>query len=170
VIYLNKMAETMTGWCRKEALGRPVSDVLRIVDRPSGATASNALKIAIGKDKISSLPAPCVNGILIRRDGFEFGIENIVTPTHDHDGSVTGAVVAFHDVSAARARSVELSRLARHDLLTGLPNRILFHDRLTQGISLAVRQCKQLAVMFLDHFKNINDSRVTRWATSYCSL
>jgi diguanylate cyclase (GGDEF)-like protein/PAS domain S-box-containing protein len=160
VIYLNKMAETMTGWCRKEALGRPVSDVLRIVDRPSGATASNALKIAIGKDKIASLTATCVNGILIRRDGFEFGIENIVTPTHGQDGSVTGAVVAFHDVSAARARSVELSRLARHDALTGLPNRILFHDRLTQGISLAVRQGKQLAVMFLDldHFKKINDS------------
>jgi diguanylate cyclase (GGDEF)-like protein len=69
-------------------------------------------------------------------------------------------VVAFHDVSAARARSDELSRLARHDALTDLPNRILFKDRLTQAISLAVRQGKQLAVMYLDldHFKKINDS------------
>jgi diguanylate cyclase (GGDEF)-like protein len=53
-----------------------------------------------------------------------------------------------------------MSHLAQHDALTDLPNRILFKDRLTQAISLAVRQDKQLAVMFLDldHFKKINDS------------
>ena len=97
----------------------------------------------------------CKNCILVRRDGFEFGIENKVTPIHDQDGEVTGAVVAFHDVSAARAKSLEMSHLAQHDALTDLPNRVLFNDRLTQAISLAVRQGKQLAVMFvdLDHFK-----------------
>jgi diguanylate cyclase (GGDEF)-like protein/PAS domain S-box-containing protein len=160
VIYLNQMAETMTGWCREEALGRPVSEVLRIVEGASGETVRTALDIAIGEDKKASLTGSCVNCVLIRRDGFELGIENTVTHTHGQDGSVTGTVVAFHDVSVARARSVELSRLARHDSLTDLPNRVLFNDRLTQAISLAVRQCKQLAVMFLDldDFKKINDS------------
>ncbi|HEY4741931.1 MAG TPA: EAL domain-containing protein [Candidatus Acidoferrales bacterium] len=160
VIYLNQMAETMTGWCREEALGRPVSEVLRIVEGASGETVRAALEIAIGEYKNASPTASCVNCVLIRRDGFELGIENTVTYTHGQDGSVTGAVVAFHDVSAARARSVELSRQARHDSLTDLPNRVLFNDRLTQAISLAVRQCKQLAVMFLDldDFKKINDS------------
>ena len=83
-----------------------------------------------------------------------------MTDTHDRIGAVTGAVVAFRDVSAARATSVEMSHLAQHDSLTDLPNRMLFNDRLTQAISLAVRQDKQLAVMFLDldHFKKINDS------------
>jgi diguanylate cyclase (GGDEF)-like protein len=78
----------------------------------------------------------------------------------DHDGNVTGAVVAFHDVSAARAKSLAMSHLAQHDALTDLPNRILFNDRLAQAIVLAERQSKQLAVMFvdLDHFKKINDS------------
>ena len=53
-----------------------------------------------------------------------------------------------------------MSHLAQHDSLTDLPNRTLFNDRLTQAISVAVRQDKQLAVMFLDldHFKKINDS------------
>jgi diguanylate cyclase (GGDEF)-like protein len=68
--------------------------------------------------------------------------------------------VAFHDVSAAQANSLALSHLAQHDALTDLPNRVLFKDRLTQAISLAERQGKQLAVMFvdLDRFKKINDS------------
>jgi diguanylate cyclase (GGDEF)-like protein/PAS domain S-box-containing protein len=160
VTYLNRIAEKMTGWCREEALGRPVADVLRIVDRVSGAPARNAVEIVLAEDKTTRVTANCMNCILVRRDGFEFGIENTVTPIHDQDGSVTGAVVAFHDVSAARARSLEMSHLAQHDALTDLPNRMLFNDRLRQAISLAERQGKQLAVMFvdLDHFKKINDS------------
>ena len=71
-----------------------------------------------------------------------------------------GAVMSFHDVTAARARSLEMSHLAQHDVLTDLPNRVLFNDRLRQAISLAVRLDKQLAVLFvdLDQFKKINDS------------
>ena len=160
VTYLNRIAEKMTGWRRDEALGRSVADVLRIIDRVSGAPASNAVEIVMQEDKITRLTANCMNCILVRRDGFEFGIENTVTPIHDQEGRTTGAVVAFHDVSAARATSLEMSHLAQHDSLTDLPNRVLFNDRLMQAISLAERQSKQLAVMFvdLDHFKKINDS------------
>jgi diguanylate cyclase (GGDEF)-like protein len=78
----------------------------------------------------------------------------------DQAGDAIGAVVAFRDVSAARAASLEISRVAQHDVLTNLPNRTLFNDRLEQAISLAERQGKQLAVLFLDldQFKRINDS------------
>src|SRR6202041_2836989 len=160
IVYLNRIAENKTGWRREEALGRPVGDVLRIIDVVSGARVRNAAEIAMQEDKTARVTADCVNCILVRRDAVEIGIENTVTPIHDQDGSVAGMVVAFHDVSLARARSLEMSRLAQHDSLTDLPNRMLFNDRLTQAISLAVRQGKQLAVMFvdLDHFKKINDS------------
>jgi diguanylate cyclase (GGDEF)-like protein/PAS domain S-box-containing protein len=160
VTYLNRMAERLTGWCREEAMGRPIVEVLRIIDSASGAAIHNAVEIVIGEDRTQKLAANCTNCILVRRDGSEFGVEITVTPIHDQDGVVTGSVVAFHDVSAARAKSLEMSRLAQHDALTGLPNRVLFNDRLTQAISLAMRQDKQLAVMFvdLDQFKKINDS------------
>lgn len=54
----------------------------------------------------------------------------------------------------------DLDHLAHHDVLTGLPNRILLQDRLNQAIELAHRQGRQVAVLFmdLDHFKYINDS------------
>ena len=54
----------------------------------------------------------------------------------------------------------ELYHLAHHDLLTNLPNRILFQDRLTQALDLANRHNHLLTVMFidLDKFKNVNDT------------
>ena len=73
---------------------------------------------------------------------------------------MTGAVIAFRDVSVARAMSLELSRLAQYDVLTNLPNRALFNDRLSHAIALAHRQGAHLAVLFvdLDRFKDVNDS------------
>ncbi|HRK77138.1 MAG TPA: EAL domain-containing protein [Thiobacillus sp.] len=55
---------------------------------------------------------------------------------------------------------IELDHLAHHDVLTGLPNRILLHDRLAQAVALTRRSGKKLAVLFmdLDRFKHINDS------------
>jgi diguanylate cyclase (GGDEF)-like protein len=54
----------------------------------------------------------------------------------------------------------KLNYLAYHDVLTGLPGRTLFHDRLVQAVTNAHRHGDKLGVLFidLDHFKNINDS------------
>jgi diguanylate cyclase (GGDEF)-like protein/PAS domain S-box-containing protein len=157
VLYLNRVAERMTGWSREEALGRQVTEVLHIVD---GAGTECGDAMIPGENETAKTVDRSTNCVLVRRDGSECGIENRVTSIYDPDGTLTGSVVAFHDVTAARAASREMSRLAQHDFLTGLPNRMLFKDRLQQAISLADRQNRQLAVMFidLDHFKKINDS------------
>lgn len=61
---------------------------------------------------------------------------------------------------SATARTEQLIHQARHDDLTGLPNRLLFRERLASEISLAQRESKMLALLFidLDHFKSINDT------------
>jgi len=63
-------------------------------------------------------------------------------------------------VSEAQAMAQRMTHLAEHDILTSLPNRSLLDDRLEQGIALAQRHSRQLAVLFidLDHFKHVNDS------------
>jgi diguanylate cyclase (GGDEF)-like protein/PAS domain S-box-containing protein len=155
--YLNAVAERMTGWSREEAAGRPLQEVLRIIDGDSREAALNPLSLAMLHNKTVGLSANCV---LIRRDGHESAIEDTAAPIHDRNGVVTGAVIVFHDVGVARAMSLRMSYLAQHDFLTALPNRMLLNDRLTQAIASAHRHGKSLAVLFLDvdHFKHINDS------------
>ncbi len=74
--------------------------------------------------------------------------------------SVEGIVVNFHDITDRREYEERLAHEARHDPLTGLPNRKAFLERLGQALSRARRQRSGVAVIFvdLDRFKLINDS------------
>ena len=127
------------------------------MDATSRETIPNPMEMAVDRDRTVHLPSNCV---LIRRDGSEIPIEDSVAPIHDREGQPTGAVIVFRDVSAARAMALQMTHSAQHDFLTGLPNRMLLNDRVSQAISVAPRHRKQVAVLFLDldGFKHINDS------------
>jgi diguanylate cyclase (GGDEF)-like protein/PAS domain S-box-containing protein len=157
VTYLNPVAERMTGWSRQQALGRPLAEVFQIIDSTTREPARNPMDQAIHLDRVGGLTPNC---LLVRRDGLETAIEDSASPIHDRGGQVIGAVIVFHDVSAARAMSLQAVYLAQHDFLTDLPNRMLLNDRLTQAIALAHRRGHRLAVLFLDldRFKHVNDS------------
>jgi diguanylate cyclase (GGDEF)-like protein/PAS domain S-box-containing protein len=157
VTFLNLVAEKLTGWSRQEAAGRAMGDVFRILDATSRITTPNLMEMAVGQNRTVHLPSNC---ILVRRDGVEIPIEDSVAPIHDRQGQVTGAVIIFRDVSAARAMELQMTHAAEHDFLTGLPNRTLLNDRINQAIALARLHTRQIAVLFLDldGFKHINDS------------
>lgn len=73
---------------------------------------------------------------------------------------VVGRVWSFSDITDQKRLEGQLSHLAFHDTLTGLANRALFRDRLSQAIARSDRSGKYVAVMFLDldRFKDVNDS------------
>ena len=157
ITYLNAVAEKLTGWSRNDAIGKPLAEVLRIVDSDTGKVAPDPLKMAIQENRTVGLTENC---ILTRPDGSESAIEDSSAPIHDRAGRVIGAVIVFHDVTATRFLSSQIAYQAQHDVLTDLPNRLLLSDRVSQAIILAQRESRSLAVMFvdLDHFKHINDS------------
>ena len=157
VSYLNRAAEAMTGWSRADALGRPLGEVLRILDAVTREAAGSPALRTIAQARPVGSAEDCV---LVRRDGRETAIERSVAPIPDRDGRTVGAVITFRDVSLARTMALEMTHLAQHDPLTGLPNRLLLTERLSQAIGQARRHGKQLALLFLDldHFKHINDS------------
>lgn len=157
ITYLNAEAERMTGWSRHEARGRPIADVFRLIEGETRQPARNPVEMVIAQRKSLALHA---NSVLVRRDGYESPIEDSVAPIFDRNGDVTGAVVTFHDVSEVKAMAHKMEHLAQHDYLTGLPNRLLFNDRLSQAVVYAKRHNTHIAVLFLDldNFKHINDS------------
>ena len=157
ITFLNLVAEKMMGWSWEEAAGRPMADVFRTLDATTRETNPNPMAMAVRQNRTVHLPPNC---ILIRRDGFEIPIEDSVAPIHDREGQATGAVIVFRDVSAVKAMAMQMTHLAEHDPLTGLPNRTLMNDRVNQAILSASRHGKKVAVLFLDldGFKHINDS------------
>ncbi|MGX4641967.1 putative bifunctional diguanylate cyclase/phosphodiesterase [Massilia sp. SYSU DXS3249] len=95
-----------------------------------------------------------------RRDGSAIPVRAALSGIKDGNGVLTSYMVMLSDISERR-RAVEQARhQAEHDALTGLPNRILFMDRLEQALAAFTRQGRQFAIMFidLDHFKTINDN------------
>jgi diguanylate cyclase (GGDEF)-like protein/PAS domain S-box-containing protein len=156
VSFLNSAAEKMTRWSCAEAVGRPLAQVLRIKSANRELTP-NPAELAVSQNCIVHLASDCIFG---RRDGFEIPIEGSIAPIHNREGLATGAVVVIRDVSASRAMALQMTHLAEHDPLTGLPNRLLLNDRVKQAIALAPRHKKQVALLFLDldGFKHINDS------------
>jgi diguanylate cyclase (GGDEF)-like protein/PAS domain S-box-containing protein len=157
ITFLNLVAEKMTGWSRREAAGLPMAAVFKIMDATTRETTPNPMDRAVGQDRTVHLPANC---ILISRDGVEHPIEDSVAPIHDREGLATGAVIVFRDVTAALSMARQMAHSARHDFLTGLPNRMMLNDRVTQAIGQAPRHLKKVAILFLDldGFKHINDS------------
>src|SRR5438105_215367 len=99
ITYMNPMAERLTGWRTMEAQGLHVATVLRLV---SGAT----------REPIESIPERCVRegravdldegALLVRRDGTEVAIGDSAALIRDRDGTRTGVVLVFHDVTERR--------------------------------------------------------------------
>jgi len=99
--------------------------------------------------------------IFDRRKNGEIYIEGLsIKLVRNEEGEITHHVGTFSDVSERKAAEERIQYLAHHDVLTNLPNRALFSDRLQQSLSLSKRDKNKLALMFLDldKFKPINDN------------
>ncbi|WP_235953073.1 bifunctional diguanylate cyclase/phosphodiesterase [Noviherbaspirillum galbum] len=95
---------------------------------------------------------------LVRLDGSEVDVEVNSAP-FQHDGR-SASLFIMRDITERRRSVEQMAYLAHYDSLTGLPNRMLFHQRLEHALHLAERPGQTLEILFLDldRFKNINDT------------
>ncbi|MGD8564380.1 MAG: PAS domain S-box protein, partial [Desulfarculaceae bacterium] len=95
-----------------------------------------------------------------RRNGEPYPAWLTITAIKDAQDRVSHYVGVFHDITEAKRSEERITYQAYHDALTGLPNRLLFNDRLNVAMAHAQRSRQGLAVLFLDldSFKNINDT------------
>jgi len=95
-----------------------------------------------------------------RKNGQRYYEEKTISPVRDANGQITHYIATSRDVTKLMETQEHLAQLAHHDPLTGLPNRMLFMDRLQHALERAQRNQRHLALLFLDidQFKKINDT------------
>jgi PAS domain S-box-containing protein len=98
ITLLNRMAERLTGWTEAEALGRPVAQVFRIEHASTGAPAEIPVARVLAERHVVGLAN---HTVLISRDGVRCHIADSAAPVYLGDGTLTGVVLVFRDVSAA---------------------------------------------------------------------
>ncbi|MDR3393502.1 MAG: EAL domain-containing protein [Parasulfuritortus sp.] len=95
-----------------------------------------------------------------RKNGEIFPEWLSIAAVNDADGHTTHYIGTFSDISERKTAEAQIEYLSSHDTLTGLPNRMLFKDRLENAIAFATRAHSKVALLNLDldNFKLLNDS------------
>src|SRR3989344_4176287 len=150
--YVNSAFEKITGYTRQEGTGK----------KP------NVLKSGMQDSSFyNKLWAPILRGdasrgvfITRRKDGTLYHEEKPITPLKSSQGEITHFISTGKDITEHMHYQERMHHLAHYDALTGLPNRALLLDRLTQALARARWHRRVVGVLFLDldRFKIINDT------------
>jgi diguanylate cyclase (GGDEF)-like protein/PAS domain S-box-containing protein len=182
IVLLNVQAEKQFGYRRDELVGQKITNIIPqgfaerlIADALRSAEEALAQQIGTGIELYGR-----------RKDGSEFPIEIMLSPLESAGEILVTAAIRnittrkkaeallvqkieelkrsneelVKSADAARTMTQQMTNLAEHDALTGLPNRLLLNDRVGNAVAFAQRNKCQVAVLFLDldGFKHINDS------------
>jgi PAS domain S-box-containing protein len=99
VTYLNAVAESLTGWTHREALGQPFDSVFRIVNERTREPVESPAARALRDGVVVGLAN---HTLLIGRDGVERTIDDSAAPIRDEHGRISGCVLIFRDISLRR--------------------------------------------------------------------
>ncbi|HEY8006747.1 MAG TPA: EAL domain-containing protein [Methylocella sp.] len=147
---VNEAAITHYGYDRDSFLQLSLLDILPLEDR---GTVQNAIR---NKPELGSGPDHLWQHV--KADGTLIDVLTYWRSTAFRDRSAQ--LIAIMDVTEKRQAESRIAYMAQHDALTGLPNRILFHERLDEALACLRRNNEKLAILYLDldQFKNVNDT------------
>ncbi|MBB3211410.1 diguanylate cyclase (GGDEF)-like protein/PAS domain S-box-containing protein [Herbaspirillum sp. Sphag1AN] len=150
----NRQAEILLGWSREEALGRELAEMIVPPEQRDLHRAGMKQYLATGEGLLMNTR---VEMQAIRRDGDELPVEMTLGYVEVRSGCL---FIAFlHDITERLAFRNSLQEMALSDILTGLPNRRAFAQKLPEAMARAERDPLKMGLLFMDidGFKQIND-------------
>ena len=158
VDYINPVAQDLTGWDMRSARGKPVKEIMTIVNEHTRATVDNPVIRCLKEGRVITLDD---NSVLINANSDEIPIQDSAAPIRDRIGNIIGSVMVFHDVSKETRLFRQLSYQASHDSLTGLINRREFENRVVRALEALQGDSESTHAMLyldIDQFKVVNDT------------
>ncbi|MDO9492589.1 HD domain-containing phosphohydrolase [Acetobacterium sp.] len=154
VTMLNRVAEELTGWTNDEACGKSFNLVFNLAHENCEYQVPNPVDEALRTDQST---ASTNHAVITDRLGNRFNIEDSATPVKDGEGTTTGVVLIFRDISERTAQNEQIEYLSYHDHLTGLYNRRYFEEELKR---IDGRRHFPLSIIMgdINNLKMINDA------------
>jgi len=154
VLFLNRVAEFLTGWSLEEAKGKPIEQVFNIINEFTREKSENIVKKVLESKKVNELAN---HTILVSKDGTERPIEDSAAPIIEDGGNVFGVVLVFRDCTVIKKRLEQIEYLSYHDQLTGLYNRRYYENELKK---IDIKENLPLSIIMgdINGLKLINDS------------
>ncbi|KRB76464.1 hypothetical protein ASE01_16015 [Nocardioides sp. Root190] len=145
IVAANPATERLLGYLETELVGQPVGCIYAV-------DHGRSLRLHASGDERELEYR--------RRDGSTVAVGEVISPVTDEDGEVTGYLAIGFDITKRLEVQAEVTYLANHDALTGLPNRTTLTKHLVDAIHQAERLGERVALLLLDvdHFKRVNDS------------
>lgn len=155
--FMNGQAERLTGWSARIAQGKPLAEVLRVVEeqRRTAPAKDLAARVLEHGNTIAS-----EQGLLIGRDGKEYFVDQSAAPLRNSEGQFVGVAVVFNDTTERRNLIKRLSYQASHDLVTKLVNRSEFERRMEKMIEQCEKDGRLRGVCYFDleQFQIVSDA------------
>jgi len=154
IVFMNPVAQRLTGWQFDEAKHTSINNVFRIINEYTKETVPSPILRVFERGEIVELAN---HTLLIAKDGKEIPIEDTAAPIIDETGAVSGCVLVFRDSSERKERQKRIEYLSYHDQLTELYNRRFFEEELRR---LDVERNFPLSIVYADvnGLKVINDA------------
>ncbi|MDB5351002.1 MAG: domain S-box [Planctomycetota bacterium] len=131
VVMLNRVAQALTRWSEGEAAGKPMAEVLPIIDEATRQAVEDPVSRVIREGVVVG---QAKHAVLVARDGTETPVEDSAAPILDDQGNTAGAVVVFRDTSERR----------RHEAAVEEQRRLSEFGR---DVGLALTECPDMATM-----------------------
>jgi len=144
----------VTGYSAEEYRQNPLLWLSMVPEDDRPAVLAQSQSVLSGAD------ASPLEHRIVHKDGSVRFVRNTPVVRRNADGAVVSYDGIINDITENKVAEAEITRLFLHDGLTGLPNRILFMERLRQALAMAERRGETVAVYFidLDFFKDVNDA------------